>query len=349
MGVVFFPASQRVNKGRIMANNDTRTVEDVEINHVDPSPDSPDDEFLPLAPLNGTSPQTEPAPATSPAEPKPGDQPAAPAEPAPKEPAAPAPAEPAKPAEPAVAAPAEAKAPVEEDVSAYAKELQNLSTEYKKLPSESVREYAMRLEVINTRRKLNSQKAKDLLGGEGNEPKTPAQPVAPAAVTPPEGMDPEELTEFQQKARAAGFVPAAEVQAATAKKSAEDAFNTWINEHPEYDQVHDPEGTLFKRVTEFWNSGLYSTDPTKMKDPFKQTKTILDKIHADVFDIKPTSELSTVKAQQENIKVASHTGTSPGGGSSAPEDKAKTAKVALLSRGLKGFTEEEIAELAKED
>lgn len=320
-----------------MANNETRTVEDIEVKHVDPSPDSPDDEFLPLAP-DPSSPKTETPAATSPAETKLGDQPAE--TPAPKEPVKPA--EETKPAEVAPVTPAPAVEPDKEDVGLLAETLQKLSTEYKRLPSEPIREYALRLEVINTRRKLNDKKAQELLGSEPPKPQpAPATPVS-------DDVDPEDIADFSKKARAAGFVPIAEVQATTAKKDAERGFQTWINDHPEYDQVHDPEGILFEQVKNHWNGGMYITDPTKMKDPFNQTKAILDKIHQDVLGIKPTSDLVSVKAQQEKIKVASHTAASPGSSTSVSEDKTLSTKRALLTRGLKGFSDEEIEELAKD-
>ena len=306
-----------------MANNETPVVEDIETKYISPSPDSPNDEYLPVP---GASPQKEPEAAPSPAEIKPEAPPAK------------KPGEEIKPEEkPAVAAPPVASEPPkdEEDVNVLAQQLKGLSTEYKRIAGESVVEYARRLEIVNLRKQLNSTRSKELLGDEPAKPATP-QVGSPVA----EDIDPDELADFQKKARAAGFVPVAELQASTYKTESETIFNSWIEAHPVYkDEI------LWGRFKQEFNSGKYNIKP---KDP-KILKVILDDINKDILGIHPTSELSTVRAQQEKLKVASHSASGGNSGSGKAKSDSDPELKGLVSSGaLKGFTAEEIADMGLE-
>lgn len=314
-----------------MANNAQQTVEDVEEKRIDPSPDSPEDEFMPLAPAPGG---TENPPDSSVIETKPGEQPAA--EPAPKEPEKAAEGEAPKPAQ-AVSD--------KDDVSLLAESLKNLSTEYKRLDSETPIEYARRLEIIRLRKDNRSKKAGDLLGNEVKQNvETPAPASASIEANTDEDIDPEEIARFDRIAKKSGYVKASEVQANTYQEKAKMVFDSWLESHPHYDEVHDPDGLLWERLKKEFNSGLYNTKPPEPS----ALKTILDKIDQDIFGIQPTSNLAQVKAQQEKIKVVSHSGSSPSGAAPAPEDSSVSAKKSLLKRGLKGFSDEEIDELLKD-
>src|SRR5205085_1980645 len=116
---------------------------------------------------------------------------------------------------------------------------------------------------------------------------------------------------------------------------ANDELNSFLDKHKEYLPENDKDGILWTAFkTEY---GLYK-QPSNPKDFQK----IFERIHRDVFGIKPAGALTTVNAQREKVKVASHAGASP----TLPATREKKATPGGLRLDmLKGFTDEEKAEL----
>lgn len=77
-------------------------------------------------------------------------------------------------------------------------------------------------------------------------------------------------------------------------------------------------------------------------------KKIFNRIHTDIFGIKPIGDKGALNAAKEKIKVASHSGASgPTRNVITPTRKANAAGLRLDM--LKGFSEEEVAQMAGEE
>jgi hypothetical protein len=138
-------------------------------------------------------------------------------------------------------------------------------------------------------------------------------------------------------AKEMGYVRGDQLAGTTYADKSQEVLDGFLDKHPEYLPQNDKDGTL-------WNAfkaeyGLYK-QPTNPRDFSK----IFDRIHRDVFGIKPAGALSKVNAQQEKVRVASHAGASSTSRSAAkPAAKANASQ--YRTDALKGFTDDQIAEM----
>ena len=138
-------------------------------------------------------------------------------------------------------------------------------------------------------------------------------------------------------AKEMGYVRGDELAGATYAEKSQEVLDSFLDKHPEYLPENDKSGTLWKIFKAEY--GLYK-QPTNPKDFSK----IFDRIHRDVFGVKPVGALAKVTAQQEKARVASHSGASSQSRSAAkPAAKASASQYRL--DGLKGFTDDEKAEM----
>lgn len=200
-------------------------------------------------------------------------------------------------------------------------------TEPKPVEGESPRERALRLETTRLKGLLRKERQDELFV---------KQPV----VNQPNDedlsqYDPEELKRFETLATKMGFAKKNEIIQQTVQDRNNIEFETFIEAHPEYSPENDPDGTLWNQFkSEF---SLYNPP----QDP-KTLRKVLNKVHNEVYGVKPANNLNKINASKEKIKVASHTG---GSGTKETIKKTTPNNSGLRLDGLKGFSEEEIADL----
>jgi hypothetical protein len=68
----------------------------------------------------------------------------------------------------------------------------------------------------------------------------------------------------------------------------------------------------------------------------------LNKVHNEIYGVKPAANLNKINAQQQKLKVASHTGTQ---GSKASISSPKAPNYNIRRDMMKGFSEEDLKEL----
>ncbi len=209
---------------------------------------------------------------------------------------------------------------------------------------ETPREKALRLEVERLR--ADNVRARR---GEVIEAPTPQKP-APAASTQINEVlskyKPEELNSLREVlpllAEEMGFVRKDQLTANNWQDEANNQFEAFMEKHPEMGPENDKDGTLWKAFSAEYNSGLYNKNPTSAKDLGK----IFEKAYREVFESKDSGRARETTAAQEKVKVASHAGTSAP--TNAPRQQAHTNKSGLRLDMLKGFTDEEKADMVGE-
>lgn len=205
---------------------------------------------------------------------------------------------------------------------------------------ETPKERALRVTITNLRGKLRKEQAGEILGG--NAP-------VPAAKKDLSDQDkavlgkykPEEIAALKEVlpvlAKDMGYVRSDDLAGATYAEKSQEILDGFLEKHPEYLPENDKDGTLWTAFKAEY--GLYK----QPGDP-RDFKKIFDRIHKDVFGIKPSGPLPKVNAQQEKTKVASHAGASSKG--TPPASRAdKPSATGLRTDMLKGFTDEEKAEM----
>ncbi len=218
-----------------------------------------------------------------------------------------------------------------------------VGNELARIEGETPREYALRLELHKTRGKLRAERSEDLLG-------TNQRPVAAKKELSPEKAavlgkyKPEEIQAlrevFPALAEEMGFVREDQLAGASYEEKAQGSLDSFLDKHPEYLPENDKDGTL-------WNAfkaeyALYK-QPTNPKDFVK----IFERVHKDVFGIQPKGALKTLNAQREKANVASHAGASST--TTAPKTSKATPAAGLRLDMLKGFSDEERAELLSDE
>jgi hypothetical protein len=232
----------------------------------------------------------------------------------------------------------------EEDKGVVEPSPEESEDEIKRLPNETPREYALRLEVTRLKRGNREKRAKDLLG----EVKTDK----PSGITDAQYND---LSEDEKKllsqydatelntlekilgvlAKKHGWVKRDELKSSTQERESNDILDTFLLGHPEYLPENDKDNVLWDRFKSEFH--LY-----KIPENSRDLKKIFNKIHSDIFGVKSDDGLRKIDAQKEKLKVVSHSGGSATRGSSStegvrlnPEQKAH----------LKGFSEKDLEEL----
>lgn len=148
---------------------------------------------------------------------------------------------------------------------------------------------------------------------------------------------------FDVLAEDMGFVRGDQLNATTFQEKASEVLDDFLEKHPEYLPANDPGNVLWDRFKAEYNLYKPQTHP-------KDVKRLLEKVHREVFGIKPTAALKTDDAAKEKIKVASHSGASRPAPSREREGVKRTAPAqqGLRVDMLKGFSDEEKAELLGE-
>lgn len=205
----------------------------------------------------------------------------------------------------------------------------------KRLPDETDREWAQRLEINRLRTKLHGISPSKELGAE------PAPKPAPEKKEPSEKLkkykaeDVAALREvFSELAPELGFVNKDEMEKIAYTKEADAQIAGFIKDYPEFSPEKDPDQLLWKQVIkEFQTVYKQPADP-------KDFRKILERIRKDVFGIQPKGPLPKDAAAREKVKVASHGGAQT---PQAPRAPARASGGSIRTEMLKGFTDEQIA------
>lgn len=206
--------------------------------------------------------------------------------------------------------------------------------------NETPRERALRLELTRMRRAATKERAGELIKTQ-DAPKANID-IAPEKKALLDKYKPEEIAALRETvdilAEEMGFVRKEQLAASTYVETANEALNTFTDKHPEYLPENDKDGTL-------WGAFKAEYALYKQPDNPKDFAKIFERVHRDVFGIKPASGLSKINAQREKKSVASHTGASSA--PTTPQRQSSKAPQGLRTDMLKGFSDEELAELGE--
>lgn len=209
----------------------------------------------------------------------------------------------------------------------------------KEVEGETPREKALRLEVERLKSERREERKKDLLGETKDVNLAQPTDLSPEKKKLLEKYSPEDIARFEEVfeviAEKKGFVDKNQFHKATYENTANSVFNQFMDEHPEYSEEKDPDGTMWKQLKNEFGMYKMPTNPTDIRK-------VLNRAHATVFGVKPASDLKEIKAKTEKIKVASHSGATP------KEKVVSSSNKTLdpsLKGAMKGFTDEELSEL----
>lgn len=180
-------------------------------------------------------------------------------------------------------------------------------------------------------RRLEIQRLKGLLRKERQDELFVAPQAAPIAQEDDIDLDAEQVKTFDKLARKLGFVKKDDQVA----ERNDDVFQSFLEEHSEYDPTNDKDGTLW---TQFKSEFKLYAPP---QDP-KTLKKVLQKVHNEIFGVQPAANLTKINAQREKIKVASHTGASVQ--KTAPRARVQ-APSGLRTDAMKGFSDAELKDM----
>lgn len=212
----------------------------------------------------------------------------------------------------------------------------------KKLPDETPREFAYRIEIARLREDKRKEQVGEIMTQPVIQPKKELSPEKKAVLGKYKPEDINTLKEvFDVMAEDMGFVRQDQLGAQTYQSKATEVLDDFLEKHPEYQPKNDPGNVLWERFKQEYS--LYR--PTQ--NP-RDLKKILNKVHTEVFGIKPVAALNKQDATKEKIKVASHGGTSRPSPSREGVKRASMVQTGLRTDMLKGFTDEEIADLTGE-
>jgi uncharacterized protein YecE (DUF72 family) len=199
--------------------------------------------------------------------------------------------------------------------------------EPKPVEGETPREKALRLEATRLKGLLRKERQDELFV---------KQPTVKSKEEDLSEYDPEELKRFEKLAKSLGFAKRDEIVRDSVQDKNNNEFETFIEAHPEYSAENDKDGVLWNQFkTEF---ALYNPP----QDP-KTLRKVLNKVHNEIYGVKPAVNLNKINAQQQKLKVASHAGTM---GSKASISSPKTIINSNIRRDmLKGFSEEDLVEM----
>ena len=214
--------------------------------------------------------------------------------------------------------------------------------EVKPLAGETKREFALRIENSRLRDEMRGKQTQEIL--------TPPPPSTKAEISPEkkkilEKYKPEDIQTlkevFDVMADDMGLVKKDQLGATRYREQAIETLDRFLEKHPEYLPQNDPGNVLWNRFKEEFEERR----PAKNA---KELNAFLEKTHREVFGIKPAAALNKNEAAKENVKVASHSGSSRPTPSREGVNRAKYQTQGLRTDMLKGFSEEEIANLTGE-
>ena len=212
--------------------------------------------------------------------------------------------------------------------------------EVKRLEGETNKEFAYRIEIS----RLRGEKRKEQVGEIMQPPPQPAKkelsPEKQKVLAKYKKEDLDTLKEvFDVMAEDMGFVRQDQLGATTYQQKATEVLDDFLEKHPEYQPKNDPGSVL-------WNAFRQEFSIYRPTQNPRDLKKILEKVHKEVFGIKPAAALNKQEAAKEKVKVASHSG------SSRPQregvKRANQPIQGLRIDMLKGFSDEEIAEMTGE-
>lgn len=214
------------------------------------------------------------------------------------------------------------------------------------VPGETPRERALRFEVTRLKGKLRGEQTADILGtpkGTGQNQPRELSAEEKAVIGK---YKPEEIGALKEVipvlAKEMGFVRKDEIQGSAYAEKSQDILDQFLEKHPEYSSENDKDGSLWNAFRTEYQT--YYKEPANPKDFTK----IFERIHRNVFGIKPVGSKTTINAQQEKTKVVSHTGASST--PAAPRAKPATAKASGLRLDmLKGFSDDEKDEMGEDE
>ena len=210
--------------------------------------------------------------------------------------------------------------------------------EVKRLPGETAREFAYRIEISRLREVNISKQSNEILTPPPAPIKTELSPEKKAVLAKYKEEDLKTLREvFDVMADDMGFVKKDQLGATRYQEQATEVLDNFLEKHPEYQPKNDPGNVLWGRFKEEYS--LYR--PTQ--NP-RDLKKVLDKVHKEVFGIKPAAAIDKKEAARANVKVASHSGSSRPSASREGERRGANLDGLRIDM-LKGFSDEEIAEL----
>ena len=215
--------------------------------------------------------------------------------------------------------------------------------EIKRLPDENPREYAMRLEITRLKSDLRKDRSSEILTPPPPATKKELSPEKKAILSKYKKEDLDTLHEvFDVMAEDMGFVRQDQLGATAYQQKATEVLDDFLEKHPEYQLQNDKDNVLWERFKQEYS--LYR--PTQ--NP-KDLKRILDKVHKEVFGIKPAAALKNEDAAKEKIKVASHSSASRPAANREGVKRANAPAQGLRTDMLKGFSDQEISELVGEE
>ena len=215
--------------------------------------------------------------------------------------------------------------------------------EIKRLPDETPREYAMRLEITRLKGDLRKDRTSEILTPPPPATKKELSPEKKAVLSKYKKEDLDTLHEvFDVMAEDMGFVRQDQLGATAYQQKATEVLDDFLEKHPEYQLQNDKDNVLWERFKQEYS--LYR--PTQ--NP-KDLKRILDKVHKEVFGIKPAAALKNEDAAKEKIKVASHSSASRPAANREGVKRANAPAQGLRTDMLKGFSDQEISELVGEE
>jgi len=208
----------------------------------------------------------------------------------------------------------------------------------KRQPTETDREFALRLEVTRLKEDRRRGQTKEVFTDQKVETKDIVGELSEEDKKVLSQYNPEELNQFKGIlgviAKEQGWVKKGEIQVSNKRQIAEDVLDTFLEEHPSYQAENDPDGILWNRFKSEFQ--LYR-EPDNPKD----YRRIFNKIHKDIFGVRSEDDLKKINAQKEKIQVASHSGAIQ-----KPQTSSPTASLdSNLKSHLKGFSDDELNEM----
>lgn len=217
-----------------------------------------------------------------------------------------------------------------------------------KLPGESDREYALRLEVTNLRGQLSRNRASEITGevvpaGTARREMTTEQ----KAILQKYEADPQNKAAiaamreiFPVLAAEQGFVKADEIAKSEFERDATAQLDGFLDKHPEYLPANDPGNILWDRFRSTYAMYRPPTTPRAMAQ-------LLDRVHREVFGIQAPGALPGVAAAQRKADIASHAGA-PASPARPSQPRAAAPATGVRFDMLKGFSQEDIDEMKGE-
>jgi hypothetical protein len=212
----------------------------------------------------------------------------------------------------------------------------------KRLDGETNKEFAYRIEIARLREEKRKEQVGEIMQPPPQQAKKELSPEKKKILEKYKPQDIETLKEvFDVMAEDMGFVRQDQLGATNYQTKATEVLDDFLEAHPEYQPKNDPGSVL-------WNAFRQEFAIYRPTQNPRDLKKILEKVHKEVFGIKPAAALNKQEAAKEKVKVASHSGSSKPQPSREGVRRQATPIQEFRTDMLKGFTDEEIAELTEE-